>query len=322
MREADGQHVLFSGCAVARSALPPFAPTGAPARNATIALARDLTIDLWEAPHMGCCGARSDLRVNDQRRRVAIAPLQDAWDDGADIVCLSPACRRVVECHLPVSSGQTRVLDLTGLLTRPSVLPRLANPRNPLTGLRVAVHSTCHSDHNVEACPPGQTDVEEAQSKSRLPGSLVRALRPGSRSPADKVARTHTEADSAYVAALATLVNIAGSTNLGDASRRGRCAWHPLLVGTINRFLGDKGSAPCLEVAARARADLIVTPCFLCFMGLNTFQRGLPSSDPAGDVPVLYLSQLSGLAGGIAPQRLDLGRTAVSARRVLQQFIA
>src|SRR5919204_4922144 len=81
-----GRHILFSGCAHARR--------GAPPRRSTIALARALHLDLWEAPNSGCCGARADRRVGEAARRQTLDPLYDTARQGLGIVCPSPPFRR------------------------------------------------------------------------------------------------------------------------------------------------------------------------------------------------------------------------------------
>ena len=77
MTDVLGRHILFSGCAHARS--------GAPPRRSTIALARALQLDLWEAPKTGCCGARADRRVGEAARRHTLDPLFDAARQGPHI---------------------------------------------------------------------------------------------------------------------------------------------------------------------------------------------------------------------------------------------
>src|SRR5579884_1765448 len=96
----DGNHILFSGCAAARG--------GVPAQHATIALAKQLHIDLWEAPESGCCGARADRRVSDEARQRTLEPVYDGARRGLDVVCLSPACRRVVAAYAPRGAGDGR----------------------------------------------------------------------------------------------------------------------------------------------------------------------------------------------------------------------
>ena len=123
------------------------------------------------------------------------------------------------------------------------------------------------------------------------------------------------------VLALAELMAAVGTDDAGNVSVAGCCAQHPLLLSLRGRLLGGARSAPCLELAAQAGAHVLVTPCFLCFIGLNRHQRSLQRSHPARGVPVLYVSQLLGLACEVAPLRLELARTTVSARRVLQSYL-
>jgi heterodisulfide reductase subunit B len=116
------------------------------------------------------------------------------------------------------------------------------------------------------------------------------------------------------------LVAATGAVPLHDVSIVGRCADTsivPVLAGA-----GAGSTAPhCLTLAAGAGADMLVTPCFLCFAYLNELQGRLERGDPARRVPVLYLSQLLGLACGVAPGHLELERLAVPSRRALARFV-
>lgn len=308
MADVVGQHVLFSGCASERR--------GRPARHATIALAKDLHIELWEAPIQGCCGARADRRVSEAARQRALAPLFEGAARGLDIACLSPACQCVVAAQVAADkSARTArrplVRTFTGLLAEQYGRERLARAvPSGLSGLRVAVHSTCHGDHN----PPRGV----AARPSLSPASLMTRLLPWSRRADDPVAAM--QAAMGPVTALSSLVAATGAVSVGDASAAGNCQAYPLLKRTAP-FRRGSGSAPCLAAAARAGVDVLVTPCFLCFMGLNSYQRGLPAADPARSIPVLHLSQLLGVACEVAPNNLDLSNTTASARRALATFV-
>jgi hypothetical protein len=294
-----------------------------------IALARALKLDIWEAPDTGCCGARADRRVSEAARRQTLDPLYDAARQGLDIVCLSPACRRVVATHAPPALdverlGAPRVRDVTGLLAETYGTARLAQAAdgNGLSGLRVALHGTCHTDHNVLMRDTPSTEGKATRDGPRLASLLPKAasLRLPRR---ESGAGTHTveTVGAQEVLALAELMAVIGTDDAGNVSVAGRCAQHPLLLGLRGRLLGGARSAPCLELAAQANAHVLVTPCFLCFIGLNRYQRSLKRSHPARGVPVLYVSQVLGLACEVAPLRLELVRTTVSARRVLQPFL-
>jgi heterodisulfide reductase subunit B len=288
-----------------------------------------LHLDLWEAPNTGCCGARADRRVGEAARRHTLDPLYDAARQGLDIVCLSPACRRVVAAYAPPAPdverpGASRVRDITGLLAETYGTARLAQTAagNGLSGLRVALHGTCHADHNVLIKDNPSTEGKATRGGSGLAGLLARVafLRLPHRAP-EVVTRTLETVGAQEVPALAELLAAVGTEDAGNVSVAGCCAQHPLLLGLRGRLLGGARSAPCLELAAQAGAHVLVTPCFLCFIGLNRYQRSLRRSHPARGVPVLYLSQLLGLACKVAPLRLELARTTVSARRVLQPFL-
>jgi heterodisulfide reductase subunit B len=321
MTDVLKRHILFSGCAHARS--------GAPPRRSTIALARALQLDLWEAPNTGCCGARADRRVGEATRRQTVDALYDAARQGLDIVCLSPACRRVVAAYsaraLEIECPRApRVRDVTGLLAETYGTARLAQAAagNALSGLRVALHGTCHADHNVLVRDTPSAEGKATRGVPRLAGLLPRAA--SSRLPRrgrGAVTRTLETVGAQEVLVLAEFMAAVGADDAGNVSVAGCCAKHPLLLGLRGRLLGGARSAPCLELAAQAAAHVLVTPCFLCFIGLNRYQRSLQRGHPARDVPVLYVSQLLGLACEVAPLRLELARTTVSARRVLQPFL-
>ena len=316
-----GRHILFSGCAHVRS--------GAPPRRSTIALARALHLDLWETPNTGCCGARADRRVGEAARRQTLDPLYAAARQGLDIVCLSPACRHVVAAHAPHAldverPGAPRVRDITGLLVERYGMARLAQAAagNGLSGLRVALHGTCHADHNVLMRDTPSTEGKATRRGSRLAGLLPKtASLQSPRRERGAGTRTLGTVGAQEVLALAELMAVVGTDDAGNVSVAGRCAQHPLLLGLRGRLFGGARSAPCLELAAQAGAHVLVTPCFLCFIGLNRYQRSLQRSHPARGVPVLYVSQLLGLACEVAPLRLELARTTVSARRVLQPYL-
>lgn len=321
MVEGAGGHVLFSGCAYARNGTAP--------RHATIALVKALHVDpVYEAPDTGCCGARADRRVGDDARLKTLAPVYDLAQQGLDVICLSPACRRVVAAYLPATHGPARrpiqVRDVIQLLDGAYGLPRLANSvRRSLFGLRVALHSTCHANHNAvvrEQFLTGGTLAKGlANVTAVLSGStpLPRLLREHG-----AVVRTNKPAEATYVAALANVVATVGAQRAPDVSLSGHCAEVALPMG-LSRFVsGRRQPAPCLALAVQAGADVLVTPCFLCYMGLNGQQRALPGTHPGRGIPVLHISQLVGLACEASPRRLELARTTVSARRALSPFLA
>jgi hypothetical protein len=216
------------------------------------------------------------------------------------------------------------VRDVTGLLAETYGTARLAQAAagNGLSGLRVALHGACHADHNVLMRDTPSTEGKATRRVPRLAGLLSKAASPQlPRRERGTGTRTLETVEAQEVLALAELMAAVGTDDAGNVSVAGRCAQHPLLLGLRGRLFGGARSAPCLELAAQTGAHVLVTPCFLCFIGLNRYQHSLQRGHPARGVPVLYVSQLLGLVCEVAPLRLELARTTVSARRVLQPFL-
>lgn len=343
--------VLFTGCAADRDGAPSV-------HQATIALARALRLELWEAPASGCCGARPDRAVSAAELRHALAPLGEGAHQGLDIVCLSPACRCVVATHMvtgdehaagsdmsastgsespvPPTPQAPRVHDIIHVLTQADGLERLGRAVvNPLSPLRIALHTTCHADH--QPTPPAQPRTAHRApglpATRKHPAWLARAVQ-WTRQPAAIVSDTGAahvaQTGAAYPATaprqaptgLADLIATTGAMALPDVSMAGRCAMVHLRHDWIRPAPGAAPDVRCLALAAQNSADLLVTSCFLCFSDLNHYQRTLDRADPARGIPVLHLSQVLGVACGVAPLRLDLTRTTASARRVLAPFVA
>jgi Cysteine-rich domain len=265
---ASRRQILFSGCASMHDRRP--------VRNAMLELASELRVDLQESPISVCCGARAahDETVPDASHML-MPLLASAWD-GQSIVCLSSACR----CAL-----RTRLLDLA--LNQEATLPDIL--RHPLTivdsvellasvGIgaaslqgaskrsgtqRVALHGVCHADHNPARWPSGkQLTIAFPQG-----GTLTYALK-------------DTEAPDA---ALAGLVAATGVDVLDDVSVAQKCAD----VAIPDRH----GGSSCLASVAALEANILVTPCVLCYGALTRMQQGLASGDRARRVRVLHLTQ-------------------------------
>ena len=75
-----------------------------------------------------------------------------------------------------------------------------------------------------------------------------------------------------------------------------------------------------LADAEAAGAQAIVTGCPMCHSNLDMRQRTMNEAGLGPhDIPILYLSELIGLAAGVAPERLGLDRHFVDAMRVAER---
>ena len=76
-----------------------------------------------------------------------------------------------------------------------------------------------------------------------------------------------------------------------------------------------------LDNAVENGAQCIVTPCPLCQTNLDAYQSRVNRKFKTNyDLPVLFISQLIGLALGIAPMSLGLNTNIVSPSRVLDHI--
>jgi len=95
------------------------------------------------------------------------------------------------------------------------------------------------------------------------------------------------------------------------------CGFHTLLTEeeTSTGMIGY-----VIRNATSAGADCIVTPCAQCHTALDTYQQKALKEKGGKDseIPVLHLSQLVGLAMGIAKEEMGFERHMVSPSRMLE----
>lgn len=107
------------------------------------------------------------------------------------------------------------------------------------------------------------------------------------------------------------LVEALGGSLVEYGSKNKCCGFHTLLVAE-QQSLAMTGNA--LEDAVRAGADYIVTPCPLCHTALDAYQdKALAGRAVAGNIPVLHLSQMVGLALGYSKEELGIDRHMIAA---------
>jgi heterodisulfide reductase subunit B len=79
-------------------------------------------------------------------------------------------------------------------------------------------------------------------------------------------------------------------------------------------------SARILAAARAAGADAVAVACPLCHVNLDARQHQMdPAARGAGEVPVLYVTQLMALAFGLGPEAAALARNMVDPRPLLAQ---
>lgn len=70
-------------------------------------------------------------------------------------------------------------------------------------------------------------------------------------------------------------------------------------------------------------ADCVITPCPLCQFNLDVKQPDIESSyNLKIDLPILYFTQIIGVAFGIGPEDLGLNKNCVSSMKILSNYIS
>jgi succinate dehydrogenase / fumarate reductase cytochrome b subunit len=132
-------------------------------------------------------------------------------------------------------------------------------------------------------------------------------VRPAERLDIDEEHPRDTYLDLVIEALGGTVIDYAGSH---------KCCGFPII--TMNKEASLTQAGRHLGDAADAAADCLVTPCPLCHLNLD-FQQPLAERIVGRtlNMPVLHLPQLVGLALGLAPKALGLGRHVVKPTAVI-----
>ena len=95
-----------------------------------------------------------------------------------------------------------------------------------------------------------------------------------------------------------------------------KCCGFPII--TMNKEASLKQAGRHLGDAVDADADCLVTPCPLCHLNLD-LQQPLAERAIGRELgmPVLHLPQLVGLALGLAPKELGMGKHVVKPTSVI-----
>jgi succinate dehydrogenase / fumarate reductase cytochrome b subunit len=130
--------------------------------------------------------------------------------------------------------------------------------------------------------------------------------------PADRIGIDDEHPRDTY---LGQLIEALGGTVIDYAGSH-KCCGFPII--TMNKTASLKQAGRHLGDAIDADADCLVTPCPLCHLNLD-LQQPLAAAVVGRQLgmPVLHLPQLVGLALGLSPKELGMGRHIVKPKPVI-----
>jgi succinate dehydrogenase / fumarate reductase, cytochrome b subunit len=120
---------------------------------------------------------------------------------------------------------------------------------------------------------------------------------------------------------LGQLIEVLGAEAVEYAGAR-KCCGFPVI--TMNRTTSLRQAGRHVADAIDAGADCMVTPCPLCHLNLDLQQPAAARFVERDelDLPVLHLPKMVGLALGLEPKELGMGKHVVSTRDVVQKVAA
>lgn len=274
---------LFPGCVLKGAA--------AEAYTSLMKVGEAIGLELEEIPNWTCCGASHAQGVNDlaalavNARNISIAE-----NMGLPILTVCNTCT------LQLRTAKYRLDHDKALKDKVNAILREAGHPYEYKGTSEITHLLWVLDAHPELFIDQVTDALQGTKVAAYYGCHI--LRP------EPI--MHHASDGRHPAYLERFVRRLGAEPVWfDASRR-CCGFHAQMTAEHD-VLTVTGEI--VTSAARARADLIVTPCPLCQMQLDMNQpEGRAAVASSAEVPILHLQQLLGLAIGMSKEDLGLLR--------------
>ncbi|GAB4573771.1 MAG: CoB--CoM heterodisulfide reductase iron-sulfur subunit B family protein [Anaerolineae bacterium] len=132
------------------------------------------------------------------------------------------------------------------------------------------------------------------------------------------IVRPYSDKNPEYPTHMDTLLETLGATVVDFPMKAHCCGGH---MTQISEETALELIRRILQNADKYHADMIVTVCPMCQLNLDAYQGGVNRLfGTAFDLPVLYFTQVMGLAFGLDAKQLGIGSEIVSAARALSKI--
>ena len=116
------------------------------------------------------------------------------------------------------------------------------------------------------------------------------------------------------------LIELIGAENVPFSYMKTKCCGGPLMMTRAD--IAFEMARKILESAKKAGADCIVLACPLCGMMLDGKQPDIEKAlNIKLEMPVIYITQLLGLALGIEPKKLGFNKNIVGTKKILEKVM-
>ncbi|HAF95061.1 MAG: disulfide reductase [Elusimicrobia bacterium GWC2_51_8] len=270
--------------------------TGRAYEESFLAVFRALGVEVKELEDWNCCGATAYMSV-DETKSYALAGrnLAIAGRENSDVIAPCSACYLVlnktmkgIQEHPELRGKVTRALKAAGLDYSDKV-----KVRHPLDVLV--------NDIGLEKI--------KKHVKNPLTGMKLAAYY------GCQVVRPFATFDDQHnPLTMDKLIEASGAECVTWPLKTHCCGGS--LTGTVTEA-GLRMVYIILSEAKKRGAQAIVTPCPLCQFNLDGYQDQVASAYERVDIPVLYFTQVIGLAMGLSPRELGIKRGIASAKELM-----
>ena len=266
---------------------------GRPYDESMRAVFKALGVELKDVPDWNCCGATSYMSVDEEKAvTLAARNLALAEQMKKDLVAPCSACYLVLMKAGHIMAEYPEVGDRT---------------RKRLGRAGLSYHGMVKVKHPLQVLTDDiSADVLKAKVKAPLKGYKVAPYY------GCQIVRPFAEFDHPrYPVKMDRLMEMMGA-QVVDYPLKTRCCGGSLM-GTIEE-VGVRLSYHLLKAAKERGANVIVTACPLCQFNLEAYQDKMNKEyNDNVTLPVVYFTQLMGIAMGLDPKSLGLQRNLVTA---------
>ena len=292
------KYTYYPGCSLEKNA--------SAYNDSTLAIAKPLGMELQEIDDWNCCGAVEFIAVDKMQayalatRNLALAESQSS--NGENLVAPCSAC----------------FLNLSKCDAYLEAAPDLAKKVNQALAVG-GLHYTPGAVHTRHLLDVIVNDVgyEAVTKKVSKPlyglrvapyyGCLI--VRPGFLDKFD---------DPEYPTSLDKLTQALGATVVDFPMKAKCCGGH---MTQISEEISLQMIHHLLKNAADYNADVIVTICPMCQLNLDAYQQNVNKALGTDyNIPILYFTQLIGLAMDLSADELGFGKEFVDARSALEKI--
>jgi heterodisulfide reductase subunit B len=278
------QYAYYPGCSLESLALS--------YHQSSLESARELGVDLQEIEDWNCCGATSYFHVDELLAHTLVARnLALAEKEGLDFVAPCSGCYKnayFTNIHLQED-------------------PDLADHINfALAADNLHIDGTTQVKHLIEVFID-DVGLEEIEKTVTRP---LKGLRVAPYYGCQLVRPKKDDEDVENPQFFEGLISAIGADPV-DYGTKTRCCGGSLII--TNRKAALDMVYELLQDAANRNTDVIATICPMCNINLEVYQRQVNREYGTDfSIPAMYLTQLLGLALGVAPRRLGIGKELVS----------